>query len=176
MGGGEQHPGTPGCLPGAPAVCSGCWLPDPQGTRCDASGSSSLLIAGYPHNSVAPQLLLQQSCGGLSCLLHSCPRALWEQLEEDKGMGECPPTPPTSWGDLASLSLEPPSSPRQLSLSLCPGLFLLRQPSSETGTGGIGCQDLRKGRQSRQRGPDGREGKGRRGGTRSPKEFHSLEN
>lgn len=40
--------------------------------------------------------------GGLSCLLHSCPRALWEQLEEDKGMGESPPTPPTSWGDLAS--------------------------------------------------------------------------
>lgn len=28
--------------------------------------------------------------GGLSCLLHSCPRALWEQLE-DKGMGETPP-------------------------------------------------------------------------------------
>lgn len=28
-------------------------------------------------------------------------------------MGEYPPTGPTSWGDLASPSLDPPSSPRQ---------------------------------------------------------------
>lgn len=30
--------------------------------------------------------------GFFSCLLlHSCPRALWEQLEEDKGLGESTP-------------------------------------------------------------------------------------
>lgn len=43
-------------------------------------------------------------------------------------MGEYPPTLPTSWGDLASLSLDPPSSPRQLRLFLSAGLFLQRQP------------------------------------------------
>lgn len=65
---------------------------------------------------------------GLSCPLHSCPRALWEQLEEDKGMGEYPPTP-TSWGDLASLSLDPPPSPRQLSL-FCSSRLFLRRPAA----------------------------------------------
>ncbi|KAM8937815.1 uncharacterized protein AAEQ78_016215 [Lycaon pictus] len=53
-------------------------------------------------------------------------RASWEQLEEDKGMGEYPPTLPTSWGDLASQSLDPPSSPRQLRLFLSAELFLQR--------------------------------------------------
>lgn len=53
-GGGEQHPGIPG-----PSV----WLLDPQGTRHDASGSSSPSIPGCPLQlSQHPQLLLQ-SCG-----------------------------------------------------------------------------------------------------------------
>lgn len=53
-----------------------------------------LLVLGSPL--IAKWLLATQSAaasmmgGGLSCLLHSCPRALWEQLE-DKGMGETPP-------------------------------------------------------------------------------------
>lgn len=51
-------------------------------------------------------------------------------------MGECPPTLPTSWGDLASLSLDPPSSPRQRRLFLSSRLFLQKQPPSESGTWG----------------------------------------
>jgi hypothetical protein len=49
-----------------------------------------------------------------------------------KRWGSLSPTPPTSWGDLTSL-LDPPSSPRQLSLFLSPGLFHQRQPPSEGG-------------------------------------------
>lgn len=45
-------------------------------------------------------------------------------------MGEYPPTLPTSWGDLASQSLDPPSSPRQLRLFLSAELFLQRDAAS----------------------------------------------
>ena len=84
---------------------------------------------------------------GLSCLLHSCPRALWEQLEEDKGMGECPPTLPTSWGDLASLSLDPPSSPRQRRPFLALGFSFRSSHLQKVRPWGTGCLGLRKGRQ-----------------------------
>lgn len=88
---GEQHPGTPGCLLGAPAVCSGCRLPDPQGTRCDASGSCSLLIAGSPHNSVAPQLLLQWSCGVSAASYIPALEHCGSSWRRTKGWGSVPP-------------------------------------------------------------------------------------
>lgn len=53
-GGGEWHPGIPG-------PCA--WLLDPQGTRHDASGSSSPLIPGCPPQLSQPPQLLLQTCG-----------------------------------------------------------------------------------------------------------------
>lgn len=60
------------------------------GTGPDASRSSpfSPLIARCPLATQSAPSAATSVMGGLSCLLHSCPRALWEQLAGDKGLGE----------------------------------------------------------------------------------------
>lgn len=78
-------------------------------------------------------------------------------------MGEYPPTLPTSWGDLASLPVDPPSSPRQLRPFLSTGLLLQRRPPSENGNWGTGCLGLKKGSRMRRAGivGFGSDGRGR---------------
>lgn len=95
------------------------WLMDPQGTRHDASGSSFDWIPGCP-----PQLSQPFSCCfravGSQLPRTFLSRALWEQLEEDKGAGEYPPLL-LPHGVTWALSSDQPSSPRHLSLFLSPG-------------------------------------------------------
>lgn len=63
-------------------------------------------------------------------------------------MGEYPPTGPTSWGDLASPSLDPPSSPRQCRHFSVLGFSFRGSHLQKVGPGGTGRPGLRKGRRN----------------------------
>lgn len=56
-------------------------------------------------------------------------------------MGEYPPTLPTSWGDLASPSLDPPSSPRQLRHFSVLGFSFRGSHLQKVGPGGTESQE-----------------------------------
>ena len=83
-GGGGQPAGTL-----QPAPCT--WLLDLQGTRCDASGSSSSLIPGCPLQlSQLPQLLLQ-SCGVSAASYIPALEHHGSNWKRTKGWGNIPP-------------------------------------------------------------------------------------